>query len=139
VSSTYSTFGVASVSEPSAFQYESNNATPSINDETRTIRNETQSNFDDTHSTVINSRPANELSIPSSISFMDTLYTGPTCLTKSNDYNSNSNSANDYGSNVFTDPGQMFTPYVRLFSDNEEEPKQQQPEEDTYYRRFINV
>ena len=53
---------------------------------------------------------------------MDTLYDGPIGLNKINDYNRNFlYDYNSYFSSVYTDPADMYTPYVPLFTETEEE------------------
>lgn len=89
---------------PSAFGYETSNATRSFDNETGTSRSASRSIDKKIQS-----------------SSKDTLYTGPVCLTKSNDHNVSFASAYDVAGNVFTDPEYMFTPYVRIFSDDEQE------------------
>ena len=80
ISSISSISNANSNSERNAFQHEPSSIVSSIYDdssETRTIRSKAQSNFGETYSIVSNREPVREVSIPSSISYMDTLYTGP--------------------------------------------------------------
>ena len=119
MSSIFSISNANCNSERNAFQHEPSSIVSSIHDEsseTRTIRSEAQSNFGETYSSVSNDEPVREVSIPSSISYMDTLYIGPICLTKSNNHNTNVLSDYSSNSNVFTDPANMFTPYVPYVS-----------------------
>ena len=119
MSSNSSIFNANSNSERNAFQHEPSSVVSSIygeSSDTRTIRSETQSNFGETYSIVSNREPVREVSIPSSISYMDTLYTGPICLTKSDNHDTNVSSDYSYNSNVSTNPANMFTPYVPYVS-----------------------
>ena len=78
--------------ESNICQNESSSFISPVHDEsndTRTICSETRSNFNETYSTVANREPVYEISLPSSTSYMDTLYDGPTGLNKIDDYNKN--------------------------------------------------
>ena len=111
--------------ESNICQNESSSFISPIHDEssdTRTIRGETRSNFNETYSTVANREPVYETSLPSSTSHMDTLYNGPIGLNKTDDSNKNLlYDYNSYFSSVYTDPADMYTPYVPLFTETEEE------------------
>jgi hypothetical protein len=124
-SSSFSMSSISSISnansnaERNAFQHEPSSIVSSVYDESseaRTIRSEAQSNFGETYSIVSNREPVREVSIPSSISYMDTLYTGPICLTKDDNYNMNVSPDYSYNSNASTGPANMFTPYVPYVS-----------------------
>ena len=85
------------------------------------MRSETRSNFNETYSSVANREPVYEISSLSSTLYMDTLYDSPIGLNKIDDYNKNLlYDYNDYFSRVYTDPADMCTSYVPLFTETEE-------------------
>ena len=72
---------------------------------------------------------------------MDTLYTGPVCLTKTDDYNTNFASGYGYGSDPLPDSANMFTPYVPYvspFTESERESEQNRQAEDSSSGLFLS-
>ena len=110
--------------ESNICQNESSSFVSPVHDEssdTRTIRSETRLNFDQTYTAVATREPVYEISLPSSTSYMDTLYDGPIGLNKIDDYNKNLlYDYNSYSQSVYTDPADMCIPYVSLFTETEE-------------------
>ena len=100
-------------SAPSTFQYEASQASRSINDDTRTLRNETP-----IHSTSEASSTSLKQSA-SSMSFLSDVYTASTFLTNAKNPDVNITSNWNYNSAISTRPEDMFPPYVPIFSDNE--------------------
>ncbi|CAF4775158.1 unnamed protein product [Rotaria sp. Silwood2] len=99
----------------------------SIDDETRRLRSETFSTGIESLSSYSGAGPIYEASsgsmqktTPSNFSGSD-LYTSPVCLTNTNDFNANISSAWDFNAPAFSRPEDMFTPYVPILSniDNE--------------------
>ncbi|CAF2613025.1 unnamed protein product [Rotaria sp. Silwood2] len=112
---------------PSTFQYETSSMSHSIDDETRTLRSEAFSTGIESLSSNSGVGPIYEASsgsmqktTPSNFSRSD-LYTGPVCLTNTNNFNANISSAWDFNAPASSRPEDMFTPYVPIFSniDNE--------------------
>ncbi|CAF4742515.1 unnamed protein product, partial [Rotaria sp. Silwood2] len=99
----------------------------SIDNETRTLQSETFSTGIESLSSYSGSGPIYEASsgsmqktTPSNFPGSD-LYTGPVCLTNTNDFNANITSVWDCNAPAFSRPEDMFTPYVPILSniDNE--------------------
>jgi hypothetical protein len=147
-SSSFSMSSISSISNVNsnarrnAYQPGSSSAISSIYDESsdsRTIRSETQSNFDETHSSLSNRGLAHKVSIPPSISYMDTLYTGPVCLSKSDGHTTNFSSGYDDISATYTDPSNMFTPYISLFPVSNRELEQREQEKNASRGLFLII
>lgn len=92
-------------------------------DETSTIHSDESSILNNTYLVNTIAQQGQEVSMLSNISLMDTLRSIPICLTKDDDHNHNIQFDN-CASNVFVEPENMFPPYIRLFSDNDDETEQ---------------
>ena len=121
-SSTAGGLSILSDIVPSSFEYKSSNMSSIYGGsaETRTTR----SGNTDKWSMDNNYQRTYEKSKLWSPSFMNTSI--PVCLTKDEDYTTNVSFNYGYGSNVTCEPDKMFTPYTRLFSDDEDKSQQKQ-------------
>lgn len=125
---------------PSIFECQSSNATRSLNDETNTIGTatwsindetktnrsairsvnvHTQSNYDYICLTSPDRRRTNEDSILSK-SLLSESYAVSSYLIESNNHQMDVCSTYDNDPSAYSDPEQMFTPYLRIFADDEE-------------------
>jgi hypothetical protein len=123
--------GLSTLSDfiPSSFEYKSSSNMSYIyggSAETRTTRNDNLSNLTDNWSMGNVHQQTYEMSKLLSPSFMNTSSDLPVCLRKDEDYSTNVSSNYDYDSNVSCEPENMFPPYSRLFSDDEDESQQKQ-------------
>ena len=113
---------------PSTFEYQTSNVSRLTDDETRTFRSEVLSMDEKNLSSYYGTCSGNKASSASTEttlsrnSFMDDVYTGPFFLTKSNDYGTNITSEWDYNSVPVSRPEDMFTPYVSILSNTDNEP-----------------
>ena len=111
----------------------------SINDDTRTLKSETRSSNHESVPSYYTTHSVNEASHSSikkpvsSNSFIEDVYNGPFCLMKSYNNKASSNNNWDYNSNAFGDPETMFTPYVSVFSDKEDEQQNEEDESSSSY------
>ena len=112
---------------PSTFEYQTSNVSRLTDDETRTLRSEVLSmdeknlsSYYDTCSGNKGSSVSTETTL-SRNSFMDDVYTGPFFLTKSSDDGTNITSECDYNSAPVSRPEDMFTPYVSILSNTDNE------------------
>ena len=127
-SSSFTWSDTASISTaPSTFKYSTNCAERSIDDETRTLRNETRSmgkeSMSSSYSTSFTNRSSRS-SIKKSISnssFLNDVYTGLVCLTKSYDHNMSFDDCYSCNASACNCPETMFPPYVSILSDIEDE------------------
>jgi hypothetical protein len=70
---------------------------------------------------------------------MDTLYTGPVCLSKSDGHTTNFSSGYDDISATYTDPSNMFTPYISLFPVSNRELEQREQEKNASRGLFLII
>ena len=112
---------------PSTFKYSTSSAERSIDDETRTLGSEIRSMGKEstpsscsTSFTNSSSRSSIEKSISNS-SFMNDIYTGSVCLTKSYDRNVSFDDCYSCNASACNGPETMFPPYVPILSDTEDE------------------
>ena len=113
----------------STFEYSTSSMGHSIDDETRTLRSETRSmgkeSTSNSYSTSFvnrSSRSLIEKSISNS-SFINDVYSGSVCLTKRYDHNVSVDDSYNYNAPACNGPETMFSSYVSIFSDAEDEQK----------------
>jgi hypothetical protein len=122
-------------SASSGFQHESNSVVSSIHNEpseTRSIRSDNQSTFHATYTFDKRSKSERESSRLSNFSSVDSPYSGPICLTDDANLTTDGFYTEDYGFNILNNPKYIFTPYVSIFYDIEQElEKQKQNQNDS--------
>ncbi|CAF1620938.1 unnamed protein product [Adineta ricciae] len=106
---------------PSMFEYQTNNATRSIDEDRRTLRDETSSGSYGTNS-ANKASSAPFISTVSHNSLMDCLLVGSILSNETKKYNRIIISDYDYNSNPISHPEDMFTPYVPILSNIDNRP-----------------
>ena len=115
-SSSFSWSDTTSISTaPSMFEYQTNNATRSIDEDRRTLRDETSlGNYGPISANKASNAPFT--TTVSHNSLMDCLLVGSILSNETKKYNTNIISDYDYNSNPISHPEDIFTPYVPLLS-----------------------